>query len=310
MGGLQSKMKFAIRDDDLNYFYTPSFIEDNIKDIWDICPISMSVVPFIKGNWIKNTKMLEDLGPGNVSQRIINDIQSDDEIFDISDNKELVQYIQDKTTENKIYLTIHAIHHRNEDAILPEVGKNFAIGAEFYTNRDLSKDLNKAVKHLEGTFKQKISIFTPPQNLYSKKGFNAIVNNNLNMCAYLPSVKDISSIKIIGVINYLKLFKFKLENKGKKIPYPYILKASKVQIIEHRSLQPGTDIGELYKDFEYVYSKGGDFVLSTHSYAFNQKMQGNHKTMGEVLKEFLLYIRNKNNIDFVSLDKIFKERKL
>ena len=77
-------MKFAIRDDDLNYFYTPKFIEENIKDIWDICPISMSAVHFIKGNWLENTKILEDLGPNNVSKDIIKKIQDDKQIYDIN----------------------------------------------------------------------------------------------------------------------------------------------------------------------------------------------------------------------------------
>ena len=46
-------MLFAIRDDDLNYFYNPNDIERWYHGIWDKCPISMSVVPFIKGNWPK-----------------------------------------------------------------------------------------------------------------------------------------------------------------------------------------------------------------------------------------------------------------
>ena len=108
-------MKFAIRDDDLNYFYTPKFIEDNIKDIWDICPFSMSAVPYIKGNWLENTKMLEELGPKNVLDNVIRKIQLDNKIYDIANNVELINYIKQKIDEKKIYLTIHGIHHRNED---------------------------------------------------------------------------------------------------------------------------------------------------------------------------------------------------
>ena len=304
-------MKFAIRDDDLNYFYTPEFIEGNIKDIWDICPISMSAVPFIKGDWPKNTKILEDLGSNNVSKDIIKKIQEDSQIYEIADNQELVSYIKNKIDEKKVYLTIHAIHHRNEDEKLPEFENNFPIGAEFYTDRDLTAGLKKAIEHLEETFEQKITVFTPPQNLYSKRGFQAIISNNLNMCAYLPSVKNIwNSISMIGVASYLKCLKFKIENKGRRVPYPYILKSSVIQIMNHRSLQPGTKVEELYKDFEYVYLKGGNFVLSTHSYGFNHRMQGDDKTMGQVLKEFLLYAQKKDNIEFVSLNKIFEGEKI
>lgn len=299
-------MKFAIRDDDLNYFYTPKFIEENIKDIWDICPISMSAVPFIKGNWLENTKILEDLGPNNVSKDIIKKIQDDNQIYDVADNQELVSYIKNKIDENKVYLTIHAIHHRNEDKKLPEFENNFSIGAEFYTDRDLTYNLKGAVKHLEETFGQKITVFTPPQNLYSQKGFAAVISNKLNICGYpIQLKKDLKSYcGMYGLLNCIKLVLHKKFCKTK--PYPYLIDLNSMSIMDHRSLQPGTNLDELYKDFEYVYSKGGNFVLSTHSYGFNHKMQGSDKTMGEVLKEFLLYAQKKDNVEFVAMDKIFE----
>lgn len=305
-------MNFAIRDDDLNFFYTPKFIEENIKDIWDICPISMSVVPFIKGNWIENTKILEDLGPDNISKEIINKIKEDDVIYDIAENKELVKYIKEKISEKKVYLTIHAIHHRNEDEKLPNIGKNFPIGAEFYTNRDLTSKLSDSVSHLEKIFEQKISVFTPPQNAYSEKGLEAIVNNNLNICGYLPLNKKaiLSSVKMLGIINFCKVLFFKLSLiNQRKIPFPKCVKVDKIKIMDHRSLQPGTDVEELYRDFDYTYNNGWDFVLSTHSYGFNIKMQESEKTMGEILKEFLLYVKKKNNVEFVTINKIFEENK-
>ena len=303
-------MKFAIRDDDLNFFFNPNDIEKNIKNIWDICPISMSAVPFIKGNWIKNTKILEDKGPTNITDEIVQKIKKDNEIFDIANNKELVKYIKQKLKEKKIYLTIHAIHHRNEDKILPKLKKNFSIGAEFYTCTDLTNELLIAIKHLENTFDQKIKIFTPPQNIYNKKGFKAILNNGLNMCSYLPSLKNVLlCINIFGLNNYMKYAKYRLFNLGLTAPYPYLIKSKKIKIMDHKSLQPGTCLIELYKDFEFVYSKGGNFVLSTHSYAFNYKMNGIDKTMGEVLREFLLFVKSKKNVEFVSLDKIMEVEK-
>jgi predicted deacetylase len=297
-------MKFAIRDDDLNYFYDPEFVESNLKDIWDICPISMCVIPYVKGNWIKYTKILEDFGPNNVPEDIIKEIREDNKIYDIASNRELVGYIKEKIIENKIYLAIHGIHHKNDDVNLPRLKNNFSIRAEFFTNRDLTKDLEKAIKHMEQTFGQKITVFTPPQNIYSIKGFKAIANNRLNMCAYLPSLKNIKTISMIGVDNYFKIFKFRLKNKRK--PFPYPIKTSKIMIIEHRSLQPGTNITDLYEDFEYVYSKKGNFVLSTHSYGFSFNMKGSNRTMGEVLKDFLDYVTRKSGIKFVSLDKVFE----
>lgn len=302
-------MKFAIRDDDLNYFYTPEFIENNFKDIWNICPISMSVIPFVKGNWLKNVNILEKLGPNNVSLEIINQIRKDNQVYDIASNQELVMYIKNKIREGKIYLTIHGIHHRNEDAILPKIKDNFAIGAEFYTNRDLTHELKIAKEHIEKVFSQKITVFIPPQNIYSKKGLKAIIDNNLNICSNLPSVKKVwNAIKIIGVPSYITLLKFKLKSKSKTAPYPYVIKVSKIKIVQHRSLQPGTNVDNLYEDFEYIYSKykDGCFVLATHSYGFNYLMKSCKKTMGEVFREFLLYVQKKDNIKFVTLGELLE----
>ena len=303
-------MRFAIRDDDLNYFYSEDMIEENIKDIWDICPISMSAVPFIKGNWPKNTKILEDLGPGNVSSNILNNMINDNKVYDIAKNKNLVKYIKEKIIEGKVYITIHAIHHRNEDDVSPQVGKNFAIGAEFYTNRDLTKELSKAVKHLEKIFEQKIEVFTPPQNLYSEKGFEAVIANYLNFCAYPPSVKNniFQSIKILGVNGYLKILFHKFTQRdNKKTPYPKLLKINGALLMDHVSLQLGSSIDDLYKAFDSTYSKGGDFVLSTHSYGFNYKMMESDETMGEVLKTFLEYVSKKEDVEFVTLNKLFEK---
>jgi len=304
-------MKFAIRDDDLNYFFTPSFIEHNIKDIWDICPISMSSIPFVKGDWTKNTQILEKLGSNNVTDDIVASILKDNAIYDIAENKELVSYIKEKIKENKIYLTIHAIHHRNEDDNLPSLNNNFSIGAEFYTNRDLTSKLRDAINHLENIFGQKIKIFTPPQNVYNEEGLSAIVKNGLDICGYLPfsKFKVRSSIRMMGFFNFIRVFYFKFMSRSqKKVPYYKYLKVNKIKIMDHKSLQPGTDIEKLYNDFDYIYKKNGNFVLSTHSYGFNHKMQGSDKTMGEVLKEFLFYVKKKNNVEFVTLDKIFGDK--
>tara|TARA_Y100001970_G_scaffold107560_1_gene134486 strand:+ start:7057 stop:8046 length:990 start_codon:yes stop_codon:yes gene_type:complete len=305
-------MKFAIRDDDLNFFYTPRMIENNIRDIWDICPISMSVIPFVKGNWIENTKMLESLGPKNISGNIIKNIKQDNEIYDIAKNSELVLYIKNQIENKRVYLTVHAIHHRNEDENLPQLNNNFSIGAEFYTNLDLTTQLKKSVEHLEDTFGQKISVFTPPQNMYSQKGFNAISSNLLNICCYpLQLKKDFFKyIKMYGFANVVKLINHRLNSKNFcHAPYPYVINTPTISIIDHKSLQPGTNINKLYESFDYVYSKNGNFVLSTHSYGFNHKMVGKDQTMGDALKKFLLYVKKKNMVEFVPVNQIFEESK-
>ena len=301
-------MKFALRDDDLNYFYSPTMIENNIDDIWDICPVSMSVIPFVIGNWEENIKLLDDSKPGNVSKEIIQRILADGVIYDIAKNPELVDYIKCKMSEGRVYLTLHGVHHRNSDAFLPEFKNNYSIGAEFFTLRDLSGSLIRAKSHIEEIFNQKVEVFTPPQNLYNYIGFKAIESCDLNMCAYLPSAKkDIKeTIRIIGFRNYFNLVYHKLSNnRSRRVPYGKYMSCGRTKIIEHWALQPGTNIDALYADFNKVYTGGGDFVLSTHSYGFKKRMNGSKHLMGEVLREFLIYASKKNNIKFVALNEMF-----
>lgn len=301
-------MKFALRDDDLNYFYSPRMIESNIGDIWDICPVSMSVIPYVIGNWEENSKLLDDSKPGNVSKEIIQRISADSVIYDIAKNHELVDYIKCKMSEGRVYLTLHGIHHRNSDAFLPEFKNNYSIGAEFYTSRDLSDSLLRAKMHIEVLFSQNVEVFTPPQNLYNYLGFKAIESCDLNLCAYLPSAKKdiIETIRIIGFRNYFNLVYHKLSNnRSRRVPYGKYMPCGRSKIMEHWALQPGTSIDALYADFDKVYSCGGDFVLSTHSSGFKKRMVGSDYLMGEVLREFLIYASKKSNMKFVALNEMF-----
>jgi predicted deacetylase len=297
-------MKFALRDDDLNYFYTPCDIENNYNEIWDICPVSMSVVPFMKGNWPKNVKDAEKRGPGNLNKQILKKLISNNNIYPIGDNNELVDFIKQKIVSKKIHLTSHGIHHRNEDDITPQLSGNFGFGAEFFTNRDLTEELSKAIIYLEETFGQSIEVFTPPQNLYSKIGLKAIVNNNLALCADLLNFKSIDTLKLIGLKNYIKILLFKVFNRGSI--YPYLIVNNKFKLINHHRLQPGTDILKLYSKLDETYNKNGVFVLSTHSYAFDYEMKNSKESMGKVLKEIVAYAATKENIEFVNLKQIFE----
>jgi len=297
-------MKFALRDDDLNFFFSPSMIEDYYKFIWDICPISMSVVPFIKGNWLKLVDEAERMGPGVQSSEYLNELLSDNEIFPIHKNMELVEFIKEQMVFNRIYLTIHAIHHRNEDSVIPQFKTNHGIGAEFYTNRDLTFDLKNAVGYLEQTFNQRIEVFTPPQNVINIMGIKAVLNNDLAICADLPSVRSVDTLKLFGINHYCRYLIHKVKNR--KNLYPFVINNGCYSIVAHQRLQPGTDIKKIKHEIDYAHVNNGVFVLSTHSYGFNHKMKIGNLNMGEALLEIIEYTRQKSGIEFVKLGSVFE----
>jgi hypothetical protein len=296
-------MKFALRDDDLNYFFNPKDIEKWYENIWDICPISMSAIPFVIGNWKENTPLLEELGPNSQREEIYSKIKKDTIIYKLGDNIELINFVRAKISEGKIHITMHGVEHRNGDKVLPNVKNNFSIGAEFFTDRDLTVKVKKAKKYLEDILCQTISVFTPPQNLLSYMGIKAIVNNDMSICGDLPSLRNLKNIKLIGSSNFLKYLYFRLKNKTNIYPFP--LKNKELEFITHFRLQPGTNLKLLYKKFDEVHKFNGNFVLSTHSYAFEHKMKYTNQTMQFELEKFMNYCKNKESVSFVSLNKIF-----
>lgn len=297
-------MKFAIRDDDLNYFFNSEQIERNYKDIWDICPVSMSVVPFIKGDWLNWIERFEKIGPGIMTESLINEFYSDNEVSAIGDNPELISFLKKEIDRGRIYLTIHAIHHRNEDDIIPQFKNNYGIGAEFYTNRNLTSKLQESILYLEDLLNQKIEVFTPPQNIMSDLGLDAVINNNLAIVGSYPPIRRMRTFNLLGVTEYLKYLSFRFWNRGKIYPLPLI--NNKLKIVNYYNLMPGSNLKELYRKLDDVYSFKGTFVLATHSYGFNYKMKNSNKTMGEVLKEIVSYAATKSNVQFVNMKEIFE----
>ena len=298
-------MKFAIRDDDLNYFFDPAKIRNDYKDIWNICPISMSAVPFIKGNWPYWVDKFEKLGPGIIADDLIKKIYEDNKVYKLGQNKDLVDFIKDELKKNHIYITLHAIHHRNEDEIIPQFKNNFGVGAEFFTTRDLTQEVSRSINYLEELFGQKIEVFAPPQNLLNEKGVEAILNNKLAIIGSYPSIKNVNTLIRLGLYQYLKYMFFRLNNKGRSYPYPLINR--KIKIVNHYSLQPSTDLKKLYQHLEFVHKYNGVFILSTHSYGFDFRMRNSNKTMGQAVKEIIDYASTLKNVQFVNVKDVFND---
>ncbi len=296
-------VQFAIRDDDLNYYFNPDEIEKNYHDIWKTCPVSMSVVPLIVGNWPERIKLHAKWGPGVMAKERLEQVTKDSRIFPIGENVKLLEYLHQKIKQKYIYLTIHGIHHINQDDVIPQFKNNYGIGAEFHTTRDLTRQLKSAIEYLELLFNQKIEVFTAPQNMLNKNGIRAVMNNNLSICSNPPRLKDYSTLQYYGPELYIRTIIFKLLNNGHQ--YPFTIKNNGYKFIGHHSLQPGTDIKKLLKNIDLVQACGGNFVLSTHSHGFNIKMVGGSRTMGEVFRDIIEYASKVDNIKFVSLKDIF-----
>jgi hypothetical protein len=296
-------MKFALRDDDLNYYFHPSSIYENYKDIWDICPVSMSAVPFVKGDWPSLVGEFAIRGPGFLDEVYLNEIKNDNKVFKIGDNNNLVEFVRSRISEKKIYVCAHGITHRNEDESIPYFKSNYGFGAEFYTSRDLTHDLYESIQYLQSVFSQKIEIFTFPQELHSHLGLKAVLNNDLSICGALPTTRSLNTLNCLGFLGYLQLLKnrifreFQIEGK---IVNPYPIYNGKVSFLDSIGLNYKYE--DLVLLLDKVYERNGVFVISTHSWSFNSE---SYKNPGLTERDLIIKLINhavsKGDVQFVNL---------
>ncbi|MBL7682294.1 MAG: hypothetical protein JNK00_02945 [Flavipsychrobacter sp.] len=295
-------MRFAIRDDDTNFFTTPAELELCYGDIWHEFAPTLCLISKVKGNWDKWVHQIYK-DKQNTDWATW---QADNTPHPIEKNVELVAFLKKKIADRKLDIGYHAKYHRNEDDALPtEMSNNYVRGAEYFTNRNVTDEIKTEVAHLNNQFDCTISVFTPPQNLLSLNGYHCVLNAGLNICgggiSFYKKEKNIT-----GLINIGKQLAFKLINR--EADYPKVLKYSNhTEIAYHYPLQPSTRLDNLIHDFEMVRKYNGDFVLSTHYVEFNYPMVYDEKiTMKEVLMNFLDYISKYKDVQKMSLSQMLK----
>lgn len=292
-------MRFAIRDDDTNYFTKPEEIIEVYEDIWNICPPTLSIISHVKGNWRHWMNQIYAIGK-NIDWE---EWWRDDVIHPIGQNKELIEFLNVGLDQKRIGISMHGIHHRADFWFDPtSIKNNFILGAEFNTKQDKTEQLAFALKYLEELFNRKIQAFTPPQNILSLEGYKAIANNGLNINGSGINIfSKITSIKYLpNAINYL-LYRFRYPN----IPYPFVQKYKTQELVSYFPLYPTTDLNNFFRALDYFESRNGSFVLSTHYHEMDKVMYQNGLTLKQGLLKIIDYAQKRKRIQFCTLSEIF-----
>jgi len=295
-------MRFAIRDDDTNFFTTPEALQKSYSDIWCTIPPSLCTITKVKGNW---PQWLEHIYH-HKENTDWNAWEQDNTVYSLHENPSLITFLQQYLRDQKIDVCFHAKHHRNGDTLLPApVEKNYVRCAEYLTNVDRTEEIVAEVAYLNNLLNYKVSVFAPPQDLLSLQGYLSVLNAGLNICgggiSFLKKQKDTK-----GVLNLLKQFSFKTIYPTD--PYPYVLDfKTHREIPYYYPLLPDTTLDELIRKFEIVRRHDGDFVLSTHHAEFEYPMEYDAQlTLKNVLLEFLNYI-SKYRITYLSLSQLLSK---
>src|SRR3989344_5257986 len=118
-------MKFAIRDDDTNFFTKPKELEHIFNRIWNRCPISLAVVPF--HSCTKTNQIPKKYWSGN-------------KLFPIDKNNQLIKFLKQKIKEEKIDILLHGYNHKIETN-----GFEFELNKELYNHYLTPTNINKVL---------------------------------------------------------------------------------------------------------------------------------------------------------------------
>lgn len=259
---------FSIRDDDTCYFTTPQELQANYGEVWDICPVSLSVVPFHAC-----TKS------GAVPRKF----WRGDEIFPVGDNAELVKFLREKIAEGKVYLAMHGYSHKDE-----------ADGFEFETGQNLGRKVSEGKRYLEQIFGVPIRIFVPPHNTLSRAGYQAVVSNALSICG--PTGLRHRPLGW-GALRFAVWRRWWRWCCGGEYPYPY--RYSTHAEISYRCLTPAVTPESLWAGLAHYRKWQGWFCLATHYWEFGAKLTDNGgMTVGHVFKNLWEEVSRFKDVSF------------
>lgn len=268
---------FAIRDDDTNYFTRPEDLESCYGKIWEVCPVSLSVVPFHAC-----TKS------GAVPKKY----WSGSEMFALEKNKDLVAFLRDGISRGRIHITLHGYHHRDE----PD-------GYEFDTGSDLERKVLEGKTYLEQLFDQEIRIFVPPHNTLSRAGYKAVLKAGMDISGiqtFRPSFRGWGlRLAALGIKRRISR-SISGNTDARFITFP-----DGHRELPYHCLTPGTTLQKLIQNFNQVRRKSGVFCLATHYWEFDKAMENGSGTLRTVLDAFWNHVVNsRQNVAFVTLSEL------
>ena len=269
-------MRFALRDDDTNFFTRPDQLEACYGDIWGRVPISLAIVP---------------RHAATRSKAIPKEFWEGSNEFPLGDNLELVGFLQGLVKVGRVTPMLHGYSHAN-----------FADGFEFETGPDLPNRLREGRRYLERLLGRSIRTFVPPHNALSRRGLEAVDSEGLNLLgsflSFRPSRKP-WGWRTLG--NYLRLTLFRIRTRrGRqdRLIYPFPLRYKNHAEFGCHLLLPWTESEDLLSGFEEARRLGGDFCLATHYWEIDDRM-------AEALREVVEHAE-RVGARFVAADDLFE----
>jgi len=245
----------GIRDDDTNALTSPDTLERIFGDIWDIFPVTLACIPFISPN-----ADVPDASRLNRPRAI-------------STNDNLRSYIKDRIEDEQVEIAQHGYSHEYPDGTPEYVG-----GAE------LIKKTKRGKTELESAFDTNVQFFVPPHVRLSRHGLEAVLERGMDIVRGRGPRPRETQFTARYLTTYGRLLGFYLRHrKDTRFPYPLDY-GTHMEILSHR-VNEDINVETVKRSFEYIHSRGGVFVLSTHANQLSDRGFQN-------LQEIIAFIRD------------------
>jgi len=291
-------MKFAIRDDDVNFFTNPTELEYIYKELWqqNIC-VSFSVIPFAVKSYYCGDR-----------ERFYQDEKQNP----VGENKELVEFLREKIKEKKVSIMLHGFSHQYKVAVdkksepvlatqdnlinfrKNKLGKNLCWYGEYSWKpyEQMKKETKIGKEYLEDLFQIKITVFVPPSNDISKEGVKAVAECGLNISGTIMLSKFNRPVNIYSIRNWFLRIWWRLNYN--KI-YPYVMNYGRHKELCAYGLVPNVTFENLKQQFNFCRKINAPFVLSIHYWEIIEKTY-----LKDIFCQFVKFVQNSgNNICFV-----------
>lgn len=282
--------KFAVRDDDINFFTEASKLRSIYEPLFHLCKPTLCITPFA-GDIYKS--VVDKEGQINTKEgrlKFVKEIEiNDNNLNYIDENKELILLLKEWLSEDKIGIALHGItHNPTSNGYECEVKEQY-------------KSLEYAKKYLEELLGKEIKVFSAPNNTINRYWKKKVSRLGMDIVLSYGSKPNEVVYSVQSLFSMLKLY-FHFIMHGKGVFYPFVLDYKDYSEIASYPQGVKTKLSEVQKNCLFAIKKGGVFVLAIHSYAFLK-----HPEMLEQFREICLYL---SNISMpVSLEDVFLHEK-
>jgi len=269
-------MRVALRDDDTSFFTAPDRLEAVYHDIWDRLPVALAVVP---------------QAAGFADKAIPERYWKADRAFPLEENPDLVDFLRSQLAAGRVSIVQHGFTH-----------EDFPGGSEFQAAPDLERRVSEGGAYLARVFGTRPTLFVPPHNALSKRGFQAVSAAGLNLLgsflSFRPSLRPWDRHTLS---NWWRVRQYRASTgrtKADRLIYPHVLRYTNHSEFGCHSLIPGTTIDELVAGFEEARRRGGHFCIATHYWEVDTVLK-------DVLRRLLDHAARCSDVEFVAAERLF-----